>query len=125
MLPLPPLLLSDSFRLCPPPAPGHKQKPCTLGKLKAAFESKYKAVLSKTKPTEFPAKTAADGNLWSWAYSDGWTSGFFPGLLWQLSNETGDEAFKAAAAQWTAGRESEKTETSGHAIGFMIFGSFG
>jgi unsaturated chondroitin disaccharide hydrolase len=110
---------------CPPPAPGQKPEPCTLSKLKAAFESKYKAVLSKTTPAEFPAKTAANGNRWTWAYSPGWTSGFFPGLLWQLSNATGDEAFQTAAAQWTAGRESEKTETSGHDIGFMIFGSFG
>lgn len=110
---------------CPPPAPGQKAKPCTLGKLKAAFESKYKAILSKTKQTDYPAKTVANDNRWSWAYASGWTSGFFPGLLWQLSNSTGDAAFQTAAAAWTAGRESQKTETSGHDIGFMIFGSFG
>jgi unsaturated chondroitin disaccharide hydrolase len=111
---------------CPPPAPGQKPKPCTLGKLKAAFEAKYKAVIPKTKTTDYPSKTAAaaDGP-WEWTCAAGWTSGFFPGLLWQLANATGDDAFKAAAPKWTAGREVEKTETSGHDIGFMIFGSFG
>ena len=33
--------------------------------------------------------------------------------------------FQDIAAAWTAGREVEKTETTGHDIGFMIFGSFG
>ena len=91
---------------CPPPAPGQKQKPCALASLKLAFETKYKAVLQKTAPTEYPSKTAASktGDSWDWAYASGWTSGFFPGLLWQLGNETGDDAFSTAAAQWTAGR---------------------
>ena len=110
---------------CPPPAPGQKQKKCTLGMLQDAFKAKYAKAIGETAATDYPAKTAQKADRWSWEYASGWTSGFFPGLLWQLGNATGDESFATAAAKWTAGREVEKTETSGHDIGFMIFGSFG
>jgi hypothetical protein len=110
---------------CPAPLPGKPQPKCSLGSIRAAFASNYRAVIGKVKESEWPSKTQASGGHWSWATSAGWTSGFFPGLLWQLANATADAAFATAAAQWTAGREVEKTETSGHDIGFMIFGSFG
>jgi hypothetical protein len=84
---------------CPMPPPGKKQPPCFLGSIKEAFIANYKSVIDKTKPTEWPSKTALAGGHWSWGFSDGWTSGFFPGLLWQLANNTGDESFKDAAAQ--------------------------
>jgi hypothetical protein len=136
-----------------------------------AFEANYKSVLAKINPGFFPSKTqpAASGGHYTWASSDGWTAGFFPGLLWQLANiddgrphsrltltpltalsssrfamivnqsgvrrdgsvrlaqanSTGDAVFKEAAAAYTAPLEHHKTETSGHDIGFEIFGSFG
>ena len=62
---------------------------------------------------------------WGWETSTGWTSGFFPGLLWQLGNFTGNSQFSKAAASFTAGRASEATDTSTHDVGFMVFGSFG
>ena len=53
-----------------------------------AFEANYKSVLAKINPGFFPSKTqpAASGGHYTWASSDGWTAGFFPGLLWQLAN---------------------------------------
>ena len=110
---------------CPAPRPGTKQPKCALANFTETFVSTYKAVIAKTKATDWPSKTALQDGHWDWSYAAGWTSGFFPGLLWQLANKTGDADFKAAAAKWTAGREVEKTETTGHDIGFMIFGSFG
>ena len=73
-----------------------------------------------------PGKTllAADGT-YKWKTDGSWTSGFFPGLLWQVANFTRDKTFSDLAAKFTAGRESVKTETSTHDIGFVIFGSFG
>eukprot|EP01043_Picozoa_sp_COSAG02_P078122 COSAG02_NODE_17434_length_1004_cov_0.713812_1_plen_201_part_10 len=103
---------------CPSPQPGKKQPQCSLAKLNDAFVKTYTAVVAKTKPADYPAKTAADASgHWGWAYQSGWTSGFYPGLLWQLANATGDASFKTAAAAATAGREVEKTETTGHDIG--------
>jgi unsaturated chondroitin disaccharide hydrolase len=60
-----------------------------------------------------------------WDTSSGWTSGFFPGTLWQVANLTGDEGLADSAAAWTSNRESWKTNTGTHDIGFVIFGSFG
>jgi len=64
---------------CPAPLPGHKQPQCSLAKMKATFTATYKAVVAKTKPNDYPAKTAlsSDGH-WDWAYSTGWTSVWFP-----------------------------------------------
>lgn len=100
--------------------------------------AKYKAVIGRLSAlpggtAAYPSKTAAAGEAtdtrggasFEWETNSGWTSGFFPGLLWQLANETADPELKTAAATWTAGREVEKTETTGHDIGFMVFGSFG
>lgn len=73
---------------CPPPMPGHPQPNCTLGKLRDAFVTNYKSVINaaSARQTTWPSKTtrSSTGGHWDWATSDGWTSGFFPGLLWQL-----------------------------------------
>jgi len=130
----------------PPPFPGGLPK-CGLQHLEDSFVSKYKAVVERLSSlpdgtTQYPSKTVPppSGDAsgcpptppgsqpscgFTWSASSGWTSGFFPGLLWQLANNTGDPVFANAAPKWTAGRESEKTDTSTHDIGFMVFGSFG
>jgi len=109
---------------CPAPRPGHTPPACSLQSMLDKFEGGYKKVLTSfgaTKYSSYPSSTCSP--TFDWGFSSGWTSGFFPGLLWQLANNTKDAAFTAAAKKWTAGREVEKTETSGHDIGFMIFGS--
>ena len=71
----------------------------------------------------------AAASPFEWACSAGWTSGFYPGLLWQLANTTSNTTtralFRAKAERWTAGREALKTQTTTHDVGFEIFGSFG
>ncbi|WP_405398698.1 glycoside hydrolase family 88 protein [Maribacter sp. Asnod2-G09] len=57
--------------------------------------------------------------------SNDWTSGFYPGNLWQLYKLTGDEAFKTKAIAWTAFMEKEKTNGSTHDMGFKMYCSFG
>jgi len=54
-----------------------------------------------------------------------WTSGFFPGCLWLMYKATGDRAWRKAAERRQAGLESQKTRTSTHDLGFMLFDSFG
>eukprot|EP01062_Namystynia_karyoxenos_P009394 TRINITY_DN13338_c0_g1_i1.p2 TRINITY_DN13338_c0_g1~~TRINITY_DN13338_c0_g1_i1.p2 ORF type:complete len:431 (+),score=129.52 TRINITY_DN13338_c0_g1_i1:68-1294(+) len=55
----------------------------------------------------------------------GWTVGFFPHMLWQLYNITGDPSWQGAARNLTAGIAPEQYNTMTHDIGFMIFYSFG
>jgi unsaturated chondroitin disaccharide hydrolase len=54
-----------------------------------------------------------------------WTSGFFPGVLWYLYEETRDTAIAALAREFSARVESQKYVTGHHDVGFMIFCSFG
>jgi hypothetical protein len=57
--------------------------------------------------------------------SKDWTSGFFPGNLWQLYRLIGDEAYKLKAAEWTAIMENQQWNGKTHDMGFKIYCSFG
>lgn len=57
--------------------------------------------------------------------SKDWTSGFFPGNLWQLYKLTGNEAYKTQAEAWTVHMEKEKLNGGTHDMGFKIYCSFG
>jgi unsaturated chondroitin disaccharide hydrolase len=54
-----------------------------------------------------------------------WTSGFFPGYLWLLYQATGEARWQAAAREYTARLESEKTNGGTHDMGFKLYTSFG
>lgn len=74
----------------------------------------------------YPASTTRNAqDYFQWKYEAGWTSGFFPGMLWMAANLTGDQDLAAAAHAYTAGRAVEADDTSTHDVGFMIFCSFG
>ncbi len=54
-----------------------------------------------------------------------WTSGFFPGSLWLIYEQTRDPRFRAAAADFTDRLESIKDFTGHHDVGFMLGCSYG
>ncbi len=54
-----------------------------------------------------------------------WTSGFFPGTLWYLYENTGDDRLWDAARNMTARVESQKDNRGTHDLGFMLYCSFG
>ncbi len=54
-----------------------------------------------------------------------WTSGFFPGSLWLIAEQTGDTRWRQAAADFTARVESVKTYSGTHDLGFMLLCSYG
>lgn len=49
---------------------------------------------------QFPSAANATGG-WSTTGPGAWTSGFFPGVLWQLFNLTGQQQWQEAAEKWT------------------------
>jgi hypothetical protein len=57
--------------------------------------------------------------------SKDWTSGFFPGTLWQIYTLTGDVKFKEKATVWNAFIEKEKFNGTTHDMGFKVYSSFG
>ena len=54
-----------------------------------------------------------------------WTSGFFPGSLWQCYRFTGDEKLLAEAKKYTDRLEGIQYYKGTHDLGFMVFCSFG
>jgi unsaturated chondroitin disaccharide hydrolase len=56
---------------------------------------------------------------------DDWTSGFFPGVLWNMAEYAHDTTLRAAADRWTRGLEEQKFNTRTHDVGFMMYCSYG
>jgi hypothetical protein len=54
-----------------------------------------------------------------------WCSGFFPGVLWYLYENSRNSELLNYAKEYTARVEREKHTTDNHDVGFMIFCSFG
>ena len=69
-------------------------------------------------------RTFEDGKLKTAKYHS-WISGFFPGVLWQLYENNGDEQLKKYAELFTERVEPAKKMTNTHDLGFMLYCSFG
>jgi hypothetical protein len=69
-------------------------------------------------------RTLADGKL-RLVTSKDWTSGFFPGVLWFLNEQTKKNEWKMEAEAYTANIEKEKINGTTHDMGFKIYCSFG
>ncbi len=54
-----------------------------------------------------------------------WCSGFFPGTLWYLYENSGDAEVLRYAQMFTERVEREKYTTTNHDVGFMLMSSFG
>jgi unsaturated chondroitin disaccharide hydrolase len=72
----------------------------------------------------FPRSTGDDGN-WKTVPPRDWTSGFFPGCLWYVSDLKHDSRFQKLAERWTTGLTDQQYLTQTHDVGFIIFNSFG
>lgn len=57
--------------------------------------------------------------------TNSWILGFFPGSLWYIYEYTGIEDFRKQAEKFTAYVEPQKTNTTNHDVGFMIWCSYG
>ncbi len=74
--------------------------------------------------TTIPRTLDANGQLIG-KPSKSWTSGFYPGLLWQLYGYSKNEKLKQSAIQWSAVVEKEKMDGGTHDLGFKIYCPFG
>lgn len=79
-----------------------------------------------TSSTQYPSNGNPGGKYgWLTSSYSGWTSGFFPGLLWQLYNITSNPYYLNQAYTFTNGLAPEQFDTSTHDVGFIVFTSFG
>jgi unsaturated chondroitin disaccharide hydrolase len=81
--------------------------------------------------TQYPTNGISGRYGWQTSSSNGWTSGFFPGLLLQLYNRS--SALGRPDAPWwlsngvarASGLASEQYDTSTHDVGFIVYTSLG
>ncbi|WP_253805642.1 glycoside hydrolase family 88 protein [Hymenobacter taeanensis] len=83
-----------------------------------------KAVAPGKLPPVSPRSLTPTGEL-AVVPSKDWTSGFFPGYLWLLSEATGQPKWQTAARTYTANIEREKLDVTSHDVGFKVYCSFG
>lgn len=94
------------------------------------FAAKQYALMLKTPPQGKDGKslmphsmradgTPAKGSIYLW------TSGFFPGSLWYISDYLKDRALQDSALVYTRYLEPVKDYTGNHDIGFMMYCSYG
>jgi unsaturated chondroitin disaccharide hydrolase len=86
--------------------------------------AKYTRSAEAKNPADGYPRNIPEGTQWSTTGAGGWTSGFYPGILWYLYQYNSSDALKTEAQRWTIGLESQKTAGT-HDVGFMINNSFG
>ncbi|RKD90678.1 glycoside hydrolase family 88 protein [Mangrovibacterium diazotrophicum] len=120
------LLLLGLFNGCATPEP--KEKP--LGQLvdeSLEFATQHSLLMAeslKDQPDRLPQTIDKEGKLVT-CNSAWWVSGFFPGVLWYLYENTPTDTLKDWATNYTMRVEDQKYTTDNHDVGFMIFCSFG
>lgn len=78
----------------------------------------------KNQPDKLPQTIDKNGKLVT-CNSDWWVSGFFPGVLWYLYENSPSDSLKLWAENFTLRVEDQQYTTDNHDVGFMIFCSFG
>ncbi|MBP3757298.1 MAG: DUF2264 domain-containing protein, partial [Prevotella sp.] len=101
------------------------QKVVERGLDRAATQSLILAESLKEQPGALP-RSFEKGKLETIRY-DHWVSGFFPGVLWMLYENTlcKDERLRHLAEMYTDRVEPAKRVTNTHDLGFMLYCSFG
>jgi hypothetical protein len=74
--------------------------------------------------TKIPRSTNPDGSIHARIPKD-WTSGFFPGTLWQLYDYSQDEYMKEMAEKWNSVLHEQPFDKGTHDVGFKVNCSFG
>lgn len=93
------------------------------GLLRAKAQATLMAKSLEGKEEALP-RTFENGKLVTCRFNN-WVSGFFPGVLWMLHEESGDEQLRRYAELYTARVEPAKKLTNTHDLGFMLYCSFG
>ncbi len=95
------------------------------GQLRYAIESADSTLLnSKEKGKVSPRSLEKDGSLRMVAPKD-WCSGFFPGMLWMMYEQTNKDFWRQQANFYTLPLESNRNHKGTHDLGFMMHNSFG
>lgn len=95
-----------------------------LDGLAGVVAEKLTGVHNRIAVDAYPSITNSSG-VWSTTSASSWTSGFYPGQLWQMYARTGEQVWRDRAEARTAGIEGQKNNDGTHDIGFMVYNTFG
>lgn len=87
--------------------------------------SQYKLMMTKLPPGRFPKTYYVQKDSMETSGSDWWCSGFYPGTLLYLYEQTKDQSLLSEAERVLQILEKEKNNKTTHDLGFMMFCSFG
>ncbi|HUC83096.1 MAG TPA: glycoside hydrolase family 88 protein [Flavisolibacter sp.] len=90
-----------------------------------ADAAQYKLMAKNLKPDRFPKAYDPKKAALETSDSRWWCSGFYPGTLLYLYEQTGDQQLYNEAMRILKVLEKEKANTTTHDLGFMMFCSFG
>ena len=90
-----------------------------MDSLLLSFRAKPQAESRNLCPRTFQGDTLVTSDI-GW-----WTSGFYPGVLWEIFKETGDERFRDLAIKHTRPLAGLLDRETDHDIGFQLMGSYG
>lgn|GEM_PF-267097 len=88
-------------------------------------EEQYREILAQLNDTtnRFPRRW--ENNALVTVPPKEWTSGFFPGVLWYLFEQTQAAEWKASAMRYTAMLDPIRHYSGNHDVGFMLYCSYG
>jgi unsaturated chondroitin disaccharide hydrolase len=88
-------------------------------------DAQYKLMVGLLKPDEFPKAFHPKEGKMETSNSGWWCSGFYPGTLLELYEQTHDKALLTEADRMLAILAKEQFNTHTHDLGFMMYCSFG
>lgn len=97
----------------------------TIDKNFGDASSQYKLMMSKLAPDRFPKSYYAQTDSLETSVSKWWCSGFYPGTLFLLYEQTKDQSLLNEAERILKPLEKEKDNKNTHDLGFMMYCSFG
>lgn len=90
-----------------------------------AAAEQYKVLKENLPEDRLPRTYMAKADSFVTSGSEWWTSGFYPGTLFYLYEETGDTALYKEGLRVLELLKKEQFNTTTHDLGFMMFDSFG
>ena len=87
--------------------------------------AQYKVLMARLPQDRVPKTFHEEKDFLETSDTEWWTSGFYPGTLLYLYEETGDQALYDEAMRILTLLEKEQYNTSTHDLGFMMYNSFG
>ncbi|MBC7948851.1 MAG: glycoside hydrolase family 88 protein [Chitinophagaceae bacterium] len=123
------LLCVPVFMNCSgPKAISHSKDKALLDQIETNFKdaaAQYKVLAANVPQGKFPKTYFPTTAKYEFSNSSWWCSGFYPGSLLYLYEQTKDPSLYAEAERILVDLEKEKNNTGTHDLGFMMFCSFG